>query len=121
MARLIDVEEFIKEINNRCESAIKWGTNAIADHNEEIRIRAEQAVATFCEASLTAKKMPTIDAVEVVRCKDCRWFDKTEDSSYGYCHAMKHAYLSKNWEISIYRTYKEDFYCADGEKNDETN
>ena len=61
---------------------------------------------------------PTIDAVEVVRCKDCRWFDKTEDSSYGYCHAMKHAYLSKNWEISIYRTYKEDFYCADGEKRE---
>ena len=66
--------------------------------------------------------MPTVDAVEVVRCKDCRWFDKkTEHSSYGYCHAMKHAYLSKNWEISIYRTYKEDFYCADGEKKDETN
>lgn len=57
---------------------------------------------------------------EIIRCKDCRWFDKTEDSSYGYCHAMKHAYLSKNWEISIYRTYKEDFYCADGEKKDET-
>lgn len=60
--RLIDADEFIKEINNRVESAIKWGINAIADHNEEIKIRAEQAVATFCEASLTAKKMPTIDA-----------------------------------------------------------
>ena len=60
---------------------------------------------------------PTIDAVQVVRCKDCRWFDKkTEHSSYGYCHAMKHAYLSKDWEIRIYRTQKEDFYCADGEK-----
>lgn len=60
--RLIDADEFIKEINNRVESAIKWGINAISDHNEEIKIRAEQAVATFCEASLTAKKMPTIDA-----------------------------------------------------------
>lgn len=62
----------------------------------------------------------TIDAELVIRCKDCRWFDKkTEHSSYGYCHAMKHAYLSKNWEISIYRTQKEDFYCADGEKKNE--
>lgn len=60
--RLIDADEFIKEMNNRCESAIKWGINGIADHNEEIKIRAEQAIATFCEASLTAKKMPTIDA-----------------------------------------------------------
>lgn len=63
-------------------------------------------------------EMPTIDAVRVVRCKECRWFDKTEDSSYGYCHAMKHGYYSKHWEISIYRTYKEDFYCADGEKRE---
>ena len=63
--RLIDADEFIKEINNRCESAIKWGINGIADHNEEIKIRAEQAVAVFCEASLTAKKMPTIDAEPV--------------------------------------------------------
>ena len=63
--RLINADDFIKEINNRCESAIKWGINAIADHNEEIKIRAEQAIATFCEASLTAKKMPTIDAEPV--------------------------------------------------------
>lgn len=73
--RLINADDFIKEINNRCEAAIKWGINAIADHNEEIKIRAEQAVATFCEASLTAKKMPTIDAVEVVRCKDCKYYE----------------------------------------------
>lgn len=60
--RLIDADAFIKEMNDRIDKAIKWGTNAIADRNDEIRIRAEQAVATFCEASLTAKKMPTIDA-----------------------------------------------------------
>lgn len=68
--RLIDADEFIKEMNNRCESAIKWGINAIADHNEEIKTRAEQAVATFCEASLTAKKMPTIESDPV---KHGRW------------------------------------------------
>ena len=65
-------------------------------------------------------KAPTVEAERVVRCKDCRWFDKTEDSSYGYCHAMKHGYYSKHWEISIYRKYKEDFYCADGERENET-
>lgn len=73
----------------------------------------------FLLATDDVKEAPTID---VVRCKDCRWFDKkTEHSSYGYCHAMKHAYFSKNWEISIYRTQKEDFYCADGEKKNEVN
>lgn len=59
--RLIDVDALIDEINKRIDNAIKWGVNAIADRDEEIKLRAEQAVATFCEASLTAKKMPTIE------------------------------------------------------------
>ena len=71
--RLIDADAFITEMNDRIENAIKWGVNAIADRNDEIKLRAEQAVATYCEASLTAKKMPTVDAIEVVRCKDCKW------------------------------------------------
>jgi thiamine monophosphate synthase len=63
--RLIDADAFIKEINERIEAAIKWGINAIADRENEIKLRAEQAVATFCEASLTAKKLPTIIEAEV--------------------------------------------------------
>ena len=56
------------------------------------------------------------DIVEVVRCKDCRWWDKKDGDNYGYCHAAKHGYFSEHWEISIYRTYKPDFFCADGER-----
>lgn len=72
----------------------------------------------YCEFGYSRKQIEeaaTIDAVEVVRCKDCRWWDKREGSNYGYCHAAKHGYYSRNWEISIYRTYGEDFFCADGE------
>lgn len=61
---------------------------------------------------------PTADALPVVRCKDCRWWDKSEDSPFGYCMAMKHGYMSANWEIGIYRRYKGDFYCADGEREE---
>ena len=64
--------------------------------------------------------LPSVDAVEVVRCKDCRWWDKREESNYGYCHAAKHGYYSRNWEISIYRTYSEDFFCAEGEREEVT-
>lgn len=53
---------------------------------------------------------------EIISCKDCRWWDKSEDSPFGYCMAMKHAYMSANWEIGIYRRYKGDFYCADAER-----
>ena len=57
---------------------------------------------------------------EIIRCKDCKWYEKwDEDSSYGYCHAMKHCHYSKHWEINIYRTYNEDFFCADAERREE--
>lgn len=52
---------------------------------------------------------------ELVRCEDCRWWDAKEDGYMGYCHAAKHGYYSRNWEIGIYRLYGPDFFCADGE------
>lgn len=58
--------------------------------------------------------------VRVVRCKDCKWFDRISDNScFGYCHAAEHCFRSKDWDVNIYRTHKEDFYCADGERRDE--
>ena len=56
---------------------------------------------------------------EIVRCKDCRWWDRMEDSKNGYCHAAKHGHYSKHWEIRIYRTYKEDFFCANAERRED--
>ena len=50
---------------------------------------------------------PTIDAVPVVRCKDCRWWTKQEASLQGRCDAYG-MYPTGEW------------YCARGErKNDE--
>ena len=48
---------------------------------------------------------PTIDAVPVVRCRDCQWFDANGDYYDAYC--------DKNG-ISV----EEDFFCADGERKD---
>lgn len=44
-------------------------------------------------------RAPTIDAVPVVRCKDCRWYDSAFSAcdKYSYCVC-------------------EDFYCANGER-----
>lgn len=64
-------------------------------------------------------KMPTAEE-EIIRCKDCKWWDKKDESgTYGYCHAIKHSYYSRHWEISIYRTYEADFFCADAEPKEE--
>ena len=108
--RLIDADALLGEINERIEAAIKWGVNAIADGDKEIKPRAEQAVATFCEASLTVKKMPTIDAVEVVRCKDCRWWERDYQPRY---HSDE-----RPCNIVGMGTPPE-WYCADGERREE--
>ena len=66
MTRYIDADKLIEEIKERIKAAIEWGKSA---ETEEIKIRAEQAVATFCEASLTAKKLSTADVRENVHAK----------------------------------------------------
>lgn len=62
--------------------------------------------------------MPSVQP-DIIRCKDCRWWDKYGDYDNGYCMAAKHGYWSEHWDISIRRTYKGDFYCADAEPKGE--
>ena len=68
------------------------------------------------EAFLTA--FDALKQPEIVRCKDCKWWDKKNGSNYGYCNACKHGYSSPHWEIGIYRTYDGEWFCADGERKD---
>lgn len=50
---------------------------------------------------------PTVDAVPVVRCKDCKWYVPytMENKTYKMC---RKAHLGSD-----------DFYCADGERKSE--
>ena len=52
---------------------------------------------------------------EIIRCKDCEWWDKKEDSALGYCRAIRHGCHSRHWEINIIRKYPEDFFCGHAE------
>lgn len=54
------------------------------------------------------QSMPTVDAVEVVRCKDCKWFDPNEDvmSQSGACEY--HEMVKMFWD-----------FCSRGKKDEE--
>ena len=52
-----------------------------------------------CHATVTA---PTIDAVPVVRCKDCVWCE-----AHGYCDKNEMFVENREW------------FCADGERKDD--
>lgn len=60
---------------------------------------------------------PTVDAVEVVRCKDCKWFesaqlkrDGTDDKRYKPSVCVKGTFA---------KVRKADWYCADGERRED--
>ena len=59
----------------------------------------------------------TVDAVEVVRCKDCKWYeieqlkrDGTDDKRYKPSVCVIGAYAEPR---------KADWYCADGERRED--
>ena len=54
------------------------------------------------------KKMPTVDAVEVVRCKDCKWAEYGKDYE-PYCN---------HWKSGLYANIKDADFCSYGERKD---
>ena len=92
MSDLIDREKLLNSVEAFCE----WCDN----HD-------------FCPTCETndciqeIKNAPTVDAVTVVRCKDCRY---CTDCKYGDAYCM----MNMIW-------YKEDHYCSDGIRKERRN
>jgi hypothetical protein len=56
------------------------------------------------ELKMILKYVPTIDAVPVVRCKECEYYNTTGCSKgFGWCESMD-------------RGVSDDFYCANGKQ-----
>lgn len=94
--RLIDVDDAINKINDLCvDSNENWiGTDnqSFVDHSEVIDI--------LCDA-------PTVDAVEVVRCKDCIYQNKLKVTGGVLCDHKKGLMSTK---------LKDDDFCSYGER-----
>jgi len=54
---------------------------------------------------------PTVDAVQVVRCKDCRYCERYNDSDIYYC-----TYFENNYMLIPKPDYG---YCSRGERKDD--
>ena len=97
-----------------------WGKDGVGgeemklkDFDEIIDTMAATPNCDFVQAILIMSKAPTIDAVPVVRCKDCLWSRKVDDREPKYtCKNICH-YGCTQWLGS-------DDYCSYGEpKEDE--
>lgn len=74
MSRLIDAVAYSAKMKERQDETFKWKEIVKQNGDMERYHRALGSIATFVEAKLTLDNMPTVDAVEVVRCKECKYY-----------------------------------------------
>lgn len=90
-------------------------------------VKSEGTVYSFAELCLLAKtesmvksmvtNIPAADVVEIVRCKDCKYYEAFDCLDIGTCCNEK-IYISYYGECAILQP-KPDFYCAYGERRAE--
>lgn len=72
---------------------------------------AENPLYRFCgKAIKIVNSVPTIDAVEVVRCKDCRYQEHCHET---VAHTKEHDGFREHWSETIE-------WCSRGERREET-
>jgi len=88
--RLIDADALIEDIKTKL-----WDWDTVDGITSSIVLK--QTITDINNA-------PTIDAVPVVRCKDCKYYDTPKNFKKPYC--MRGAYVKVN----------ADDYCSKGER-----
>lgn len=95
--RLIDADELKQRIAFRM-----WDVDDDCPHDEAtIRISEDWAIDALVD------KQPTVEAVPVVRCKDCKYY------TFGECNFWNH-----RGESTRPLVYEDDF-CSRGERKDD--
>ena len=95
--RLIDADALLEQTQFRLPL-----NNYIAEiYDECVKIHRENI-----------EQAPTIDAVPVVRCRDCKYAHMTLDGLCKYCDVI----AAEGLDDAVY--FEGDHYCSDGERKD---
>lgn len=107
--RLIDADalyEQTAEWENRALNAV------MKTKNDEDKTEWQKWSTILAERSafkFDVADAPTVDAVEVVRCKDCKWFERERSE----CHNLRYG---NGWANYPPPSVNDEYYCADGER-----
>lgn len=99
MSRYIDADAYAAEMKTRQDACLELMNAAREMDNEKMYGQKSAAFSVFVEAKLTLDAMPTVDAVPVVRCKDCKHYDGK------WCLLF-----------DMVNSDMGDWFCADGER-----
>ena len=80
--RLIDADAFIEKFDEKVDMKERL-----------IDERTAERFATFCALADAVKEMPTVDAVPVIRCKDCTFGHYID---HGHMHCLHPCGLTTN-------------------------
>lgn len=103
MSRYIDADAYAAEMKTRQDACLELMNAAREMDNEEMYGQKSAAFSVFVEAKLTLDAMPTVDAVPVVRCKDCKHHEVFKNGVNGWCNG--HGCPA---DVT--------YFCADGER-----
>ena len=98
--RLIDADVLMIDIG--CVDAVKYGNETAEQRHNSYSTLMKYEIADYINDA------ETIDAVQVVRCKDCKHLTRSpwNNPDFGWCKLYGH-------------NRKMDYYCASGEKVEE--
>lgn len=119
--RLIDADKLKTSLNETVDAAIKWHEDCLG---EIMQNRSEAAITAFIECILRLKEQPTVDAVEVVRCKDCVHKPYVVDvfhASYGDIPVLESNGKCPCINADDYfysHMPDDDWFCANGERRE---
>ena len=122
MSRYIDADAYAAEMKTRQDACLELMNAAREMDNEEMYGQKSVAFSVFVEAKLTLDAMPTVDAVPVVRCKECIHRPKMPDNHVdGFdLEFPDHKCPCQCCDDGFYSWYPaDDWFCADGERRTE--
>ncbi len=100
MVKLIDYDEVRRLFNEQYKKTAKL------IHNGQGHL--DNLAEGFLEADRVIQRIPEVDAVRVVRCRDCKFWD----SETGFCEKHSRFYHNKlEWDM-----FNDDDFCSQGEK-----
>ena len=79
---------------------------------------------SYCNGLMVAQRtvasIPAVDAVEVVRCRECnKWEEYENTAGCGYCHNKRFRFEYGGYHRSVFNPITEpDFSCMDGRRED---